>query len=71
MCFLIPFFITSYAKNKRTYFRGYDSFKKCDDFIEFNESDLVVRRVLFRYVSNLEVFFINFSNCFSLYYVIC
>jgi hypothetical protein len=36
-----------------TYFRGPDSFKKLDDFVGFNGSDLVVRRVLFRYVSNL------------------
>jgi hypothetical protein len=54
-----------------TYFRGPDSFKKDDDFVGFNGSDLVVRRVLFRYVSNLEVLFINFSNYFNSYYVIC
>ena len=52
-----------------TYFRGHDSFKKGDDFVGFNGSDLVVRRVLFRCVSNLEVFFINFITCFSSNYV--
>jgi hypothetical protein len=36
-----------------TYFRGSDSFKKSDDFVGFSESDQVVRRVLFRYVSVL------------------
>jgi hypothetical protein len=36
-----------------TYFRGQDSFKKRDEFVGFNGTDLVVRRVLFRYVSNL------------------
>ncbi len=36
-----------------TYFRGSDSFKKSDDFFGFNGSELVVRRVLFRYVSVL------------------
>jgi len=32
-----------------TYFRGQDSLKKCDEFVGFEGSDLVVRRVLFRY----------------------
>ena len=54
-----------------TYFRGHDSFKKGDDFIGFKESDLVVRRVLFRYVSSLQVHQNYFSNCFSAYFVIC
>ena len=54
-----------------TYFRGHDSFKKGDDFVGFEGSDLVVRRVLFRYVSNLGVFIINFSNSFHKYYVTC
>ena len=34
-----------------TYFRGADSFKKSDDFVGFNGSDLVIHRVPFRYVS--------------------
>ncbi len=33
-----------------TYFKGHDSFKKTDDFVGFNGTDLLVRRVLFRYV---------------------
>ena len=37
-----------------TYFRGPDSFKKGDDFVGFNGADLVVRRVLYRYVSILK-----------------
>jgi hypothetical protein len=48
-----------------TYFRGHDSFKKGDDFVGFVGSDLVVRRVLFRYVPNLELILINFSTYFS------
>ena len=36
-----------------TYFRGSDSLKKCDYFVGFNRSDLVVRKVRFRYVSIL------------------
>ena len=36
-----------------TYFRGQDSFKKGDEFVGFNGADLVVRRVVFRCVSNL------------------
>jgi hypothetical protein len=48
-----------------TYFRGHDSFKKGDDFVGFDGADLVVRRVLFRYVSNL-VILINFINFFQL-----
>ena len=36
-----------------TFFRGSDSFKKGDDFFGFNGSELVVRRVLFRYVKVL------------------
>ena len=44
-----------------TYFRGDDSFKKDDDFVGFNGIDLLVRKVLFRYVSNLEVLLIKFS----------
>ena len=47
-----------------TYFRGPDSFKKGDDFVGFNGSDLVVRRVLFRYVSSLERLFMNSCNCY-------
>ena len=42
-----------------TYFRGQDSFKKSDDFVGFNGSDLVVRSVLFRYVS-LNSAFVSF-----------
>ena len=34
-----------------TYFRGHDSLKKGHDFVGFNGSDLVVRRVLF-YISD-------------------
>ena len=37
----------------RTYFKRPDSFKKCDDFVGINGSDLVVRGILFRYVSSL------------------
>ena len=48
-----------------TYFRGHDSFKKGDDFVVFDGTDLVVRRVLFRYVSNL-LNLINFCNFFQL-----
>ena len=32
-----------------SYFRGHESFKKSDDFVAFKGSDLLVRRVLFRY----------------------
>ena len=35
-----------------TYFRGSDFFKKCNDFVGFDGSDLVVHKVFFRYVSN-------------------
>jgi hypothetical protein len=48
-----------------TYFRGHDSFKKGDDFVGFDGYDLVVRRVLYRYVRKLQVIIINFSICFS------
>ena len=54
-----------------TYFKGHDSFKKCGDFVGFNGSDLVVRIIVFRYVSNIELFIIKFINSFSSYYVIC
>ena len=54
-----------------TYFRGHDSFKKGDEFVGFNGSDLVVCRVLFKYVSNFEVSLIKFCICFSLYYMSC
>ena len=54
-----------------TYFRGHDSFKKCDNFVGFNRTDLIVRKVFFRYVSNFEVFSINFCNYFNWYYVSC
>jgi hypothetical protein len=50
-----------------TYFKDHDSFKKADDFVGFNGTDLLVRRVLFRYVSNL----IDFNNCFSSSYLSC
>jgi hypothetical protein len=50
-----------------TYFKGHDSFKKADDFVGFNGTDLLVRRVLFRYVSNL----IDFNNCFNSSYLSC
>lgn len=34
-----------------SYFKGHDSFKKIDDFHGFKGCDLLVRRVLFRYLS--------------------
>ena len=37
-----------------TYFRGQESFKKGDEFGSFSGSDLVVRRVLFRFVPIYE-----------------
>ena len=53
------------------YFRGPDSFQKGGDFVGFNGSDLVVRRVLFRYVINRYVLSINFVTWFSSNYVPC
>ena len=75
-----PILLLAYIKDYRmklwdhsfnTYFRGSDSFKKGDDFVGFNGSDLVVRKIIFRFVSNIYVLSINLSNCFSSYYVIC
>ena len=49
-----PMLLPAYIKDCRmmlwdhafsTYFRGHDSFKKNDDFVGFNGSDRVVRRV--------------------------
>jgi hypothetical protein len=54
-----------------TYFRGQDSFKNGDDFVGFKETDVVVRRVLFRYISHFEVLLIKFCICFNSYYVSC
>ena len=51
----------------KTYFRGHEAFKKGDDFVGFNGADLVVRRVLFRYVSIFEVLFSHFNYCFTSY----
>ena len=48
----------------KTYFKGVESLKKSDDFGVFLGYDLVVRRVLFRYISYLEILFINFINSF-------
>ena len=57
-----PMLLPAYIKDCRmklldhafsTYFRGPDSFKKGDDFVGFNGSELVVHRFFFRYVSNL------------------
>ena len=44
------------------YFRGSDSFKKGDDFLVFNASELIVRRVLFRYVSKYQLIHIKVHN---------
>ena len=35
-----------------SYFRGQDCFKKSDDFVGFKGTELVVRRVLFRYCAS-------------------
>ena len=48
----------------KTYFKGLESFKKGDDFDVFLGCDLVVRKVLFRYISYLQDFIINFINSF-------
>ena len=59
-----PMLLPAYIKDCRmklwdqafnTYFKGHDSFKKGDDFVGFNGTDLVVRKVLFRYFSNPEL----------------
>ena len=59
-----PLSLTAYVEDCRmklwdhafnTFFRGQSSFKKGDDFVVFNGSELVVRRVLFRYDSNKPV----------------
>ena len=46
-----------------TYFRGHNFVKKNDDFVGFNGSKLVVRRIVLRYVSNVELLLFNFYNC--------
>ena len=58
---LEPLSLTSYIEDCRmklwehafsSYFRGHECFKKNDDFVGFKGTDLLVRRVLFRYTSS-------------------
>lgn len=37
-----------------SYFKGHDYYKKSDDFVGYKGSDLVVRRVLFRWYPKLN-----------------
>lgn len=70
---LEPMTLAAYIKDSRmklwdhafySHFRGSEYFKKSDDFISFKGSDLVVRRVLFRYpFPYLTIYFVYFICC--------
>ena len=75
-----PMLLSAYIKDCRmklwdhafyTCFRGHDSLKNGDEFVGFNGSDLLVRRVLFRYVLHFDLLLNEFCIRFILYYVSC